>query len=595
MKRKITITLLTIAIVLSAKTTTKAQSTAGNNTYNALNYIGWSTAGGDLPFKINTTMMTLKNSTGYLGIGTTSPLGTLDVLGASGAASWTYLRGFVNGVKPSLSFTNGLGIGFNYTNAQGEVDFVSSKAYDFGGNGGFRFQNWDNTGTGTMTDLVTILASGNTGIGTTTPASKLDVEGGLAVGTTYSGTTAAPADGAIIQGSVGIGTTAPNTTLDVRGSGVSSYPPGTTSGSQGFMFLGGVRTDQTSTFQAIQLSPIMGNTYTSGFSIDTYNSLGSAINVNLLTILRNGSVGIGTTSPSVLLQVGNSGDGTVAKANAWNTFSDASFKTNVVTIHDALKKVLSLRGVTYNWITSGEPSIGFIAQEVDTVLHCIVLTDTATGYKSLDYSKIVPVVVEAMKQLDSTNTNLAKKDSIKDAKIQALETADSISTVKLQNQDSIITSLQNQVNQLVTNGTLVQDQLNQLLTTINNCCNHSQSLMDNGNNGNTKSMSVGTIPQGETSQTDIKLQDIQTVILEQNVPNPFAEQTTINYILPDNTNKAQMLFYNLQGKLIQSVELVQKGKGQLNVFASDLSNGIYTYTLVVDGRVIDSKKMVKSK
>jgi len=82
-------------------------------------------------------------------------------------------------------------------------------------------------------------------------------------------------------------------------------------------------------------------------------------------------------------------------------------------------------------------------------------------------------------------------------------------------------------------------------------------------------------------------------VLEQNVPNPFAEQTTINYFLPENVVKAQMLFYNNQGKLIQSVDLKEKGKGSLNVFASDLSNGIYTYSLIVDGKVFETKKMVR--
>lgn len=90
-----------------------------------------------------------------------------------------------------------------------------------------------------------------------------------------------------------------------------------------------------------------------------------------------------------------------------------------------------------------------------------------------------------------------------------------------------------------------------------------------------------------------KSKTVQPVVLEQNVPNPFAEQTTINYTLPDNATKAEMLFYNSQGKLIQSVELTQKRKGQLNVFANDLSSDIYTYTLVVDGKIVESKKMIK--
>ncbi|MGQ0829881.1 MAG: T9SS type A sorting domain-containing protein, partial [Bacteroidota bacterium] len=107
----------------------------------------------------------------------------------------------------------------------------------------------------------------------------------------------------------------------------------------------------------------------------------------------------------------------------------------------------------------------------------------------------------------------------------------------------------------------------------------------NNNSNNNQSNTVNV--------SDVQLADGQSIVLEQNVPNPFAEQTTISYFLPDNTGKAQLLFYNSNGKLIQSVDLTQKGQGQLNVFANDLSNGVYTYTLVVDGKIIESKKMLK--
>lgn len=95
------------------------------------------------------------------------------------------------------------------------------------------------------------------------------------------------------------------------------------------------------------------------------------------------------------------------------------------------------------------------------------------------------------------------------------------------------------------------------------------------------------------SATGIKLNGAQSIVLEQNVPNPFAEQTSITYYLPDNVTRAQILFFEQSGKIIKTVDLTGKGKGQLNVFANDLTNGVYTYTLVVDDKIIETKKMLK--
>jgi len=88
-------------------------------------------------------------------------------------------------------------------------------------------------------------------------------------------------------------------------------------------------------------------------------------------------------------------------------YSDIRLKTNVVTIDNALDKVKQLRGVYFNWIESGEHSLGMIAQEVESILPELVLTnkeyepftkEVVNVTKSLDYSKVVSVLVEAIKE-----------------------------------------------------------------------------------------------------------------------------------------------------------------------------------------------------
>ncbi len=100
-------------------------------------------------------------------------------------------------------------------------------------------------------------------------------------------------------------------------------------------------------------------------------------------------------------------NGSVAGIGAYNELSDARMKKDVQPIGDALAIVEQLRGVTFNWDQDADPSmnfddrnhVGFIAQEVEVVLPQAVTTaDDERQTKSVAYSEVVPVLVEAIKQ-----------------------------------------------------------------------------------------------------------------------------------------------------------------------------------------------------
>ena len=80
--------------------------------------------------------------------------------------------------------------------------------------------------------------------------------------------------------------------------------------------------------------------------------------------------------------------------------------------------------------------------------------------------------------------------------------------------------------------------------------------------------------------------------LFQNQPNPFEQSTVIPYYLPENVSNAFMLITDLQGKELNRLPIQQLGKGQLEVKVNGYQKGIYIYTLIVDGQVKQSKRML---
>ena len=80
--------------------------------------------------------------------------------------------------------------------------------------------------------------------------------------------------------------------------------------------------------------------------------------------------------------------------------SDSRLKDNLTPITNPVDKIKSLRGVEFDWNSGehvGTHDVGLIAQDVEAVLPEAVTTQE-DGYKNLAYTKVIPLLVEAMKE-----------------------------------------------------------------------------------------------------------------------------------------------------------------------------------------------------
>ncbi|NTW34297.1 MAG: hypothetical protein HGB12_17040 [Bacteroidetes bacterium] len=287
------------------------------------------------------------------------------------------------------------------------------------------------------------------------------------------------------------------------------------------------------------------------------------------------AIGYGATAlGSDRIELGNaatSNNGVFTPGGLYSTGSDGRFKFNIKEEVKGLEFIMKLRPVTYNLNTkqlddyfmqnmpdsikvmhqdgmdftasSNKIHSGFIAQEVEIAAQqvgydfdAIHKPDNTNDIYSLAYGSFVVPIVKAVQELSKT-----------------------------------IDSLKN--HQLITDS---------LLTVLKNCCpeGSTHKNMQNNNTGQT--------------ETAINIELANNIILYQNEPNPFDESTVIRYFIPENiTSSAYIVFTDFYGREIKKVEINERGFGKINVDAQNLTIGIYSYSLMVDGNVIDTKKMVK--
>ncbi len=238
----------------------------------------------------------------------------------------------------------------------------------------------------------------------------------------------------------------------------------------------------------------------------------------------NGAVGQFSTPFSFYNNTPCGGGGGViafSVATGFGSESDSRLKTNITPITGALDKISQLNGLSYDWLHDNTNyqfdstrQIGFIAQDIQSIIPEVVRPDS-NGYLTLDYGRMVPVLVEAIKTLK------AQVDSLK----------------------------------------------------------YSSAHNDS--------------PENDTRQYAELVSP--TSILYVNIPNPFSDETTIRYYVPENTGSAVMIFYDEMGNQVKEVELAKKGNNSIILNTTKLASGIYSYSLVVDGKIVDTKKMIKTK
>ncbi len=286
-----------------------------------------------------------------------------------------------------------------------------------------------------------------------------------------------------------------------------------------------------------------------------YNARTFQNNLVNTTTIGNGALALGSNQ----VRIGNSSISSIGGYAPWSHLSDGRFKKNIKEDIPGMEFIKKLRPVSYqidqsklqaflreenSTTPTNKKAIGFIAQEVEQIVkeNNYVFTGIEQPQHENDHYRIrysefvVPLVKAIQEQQELVETHQQKIDTIQQ-EITAF-TNKNIQTTKS------ITSLPEAVG--------LEDTLNK-----------------------------NALPEG--------------FVLEQNIPNPFNETTTIMAELPATINEAKIVIYNLQGIALQSYPLIGRGRTAIEIKGGSLPSGMYLYALLADGQLIATKKMILTK
>ena len=241
------------------------------------------------------------------------------------------------------------------------------------------------------------------------------------------------------------------------------------------------------------------------------------------------------------------GDGFIT--TPW-TISDAQLKREVTPMQEATSSLMQLNPVSYSFDQGISPTMnlpegrqfGILAQELQEVY-----------------------------------PNLVKKTHVpRELTLNGEQQEQGLSDVSVVNYNGLIPVL-------IAAFQEQNERINQLEAQLNECCSRpkNREALDN------------EIPQQTGAVIQTRLEDIDNVYLGQNIPNPFEAATRIPAYIPQNIRKAEITFYGNDGKTLQVLSVNDRGTVLVEVDASTLAAGVYSYTLFVDGKPVDTKRMIK--
>ncbi len=255
--------------------------------------------------------------------------------------------------------------------------------------------------------------------------------------------------------------------------------------------------------------------------------------------------------------------------------SDVKLKRNVEEIESALELVSKLSPSTYEFRTDEFKALhledgqrfGFIAHELKEVLPQFVKANKQEVYSEPDKDGNQ----ELVETIEFDVVNYTEFIPILTAAIQEQqEEIESLKAVQAENEE-----LKNRLDRL-------EEMMASFGTDLQQCCLASSSDQHQNSGGD----------QDPSTGSEQAIDGSDAPSLEQNSPNPFRDNTVIKYYLPEVTGSAQLQISNLNGAVLKTFNLQGIGFGQVLISGGSFDAGTYIYSLIVDGKRIDSKRMM---